>query len=51
VVSFFPWLLYQWGKTSWYKLNVRLDEPQNQSLVTPGEKIYIALRMEREQTM
>jgi hypothetical protein len=51
VVSFISWLLYQWGKTSWYKLNVRLNERQNQSLVTPRKEICIALRMEREQAV
>jgi hypothetical protein len=33
------------GKTTWCKLNVRLEKSQNQSLVTPREKIYIALKM------
>jgi hypothetical protein len=36
------------GKAAWYKLDMRLDGPQNQSLVTPREKICIELRRERE---
>jgi hypothetical protein len=28
------------GKTTWCKLYFRLDEPQNQSLVTPRENIH-----------
>jgi hypothetical protein len=48
MVSFTLWLLYHWGKTAWYKLNMWLDGTQNQSLVTPRERGCIEFRRERE---